>query len=200
MWADNSGTPQGPPLEILNTVTVPYPNQPVLTIPASGTTLLETNKQYWIVLKAESQDFSWLQSGPEAFDEGVPITPGVATTERRVSRDAGTNWTALGPNMLFSFSVFGSPSENAPSSLLVDTAIDEADTPATNGSGKTSLREAMRDVAEGGTITFAAELSGQTIRLVNGSLHTERSLTIDASTLLRGICLLYTSPSPRDRG
>jgi hypothetical protein len=53
----------------------------------------------------------------------------------------------------------------------------------TNDSGTGSLRQAIADVCEGGTITFDTSLSGDTIYLTTGQLTLEKSVTIDASTL-----------------
>ena len=58
----------------------------------------------------------------------------------------------------------------------------------TNDSGAGSLRQALVDVAAGGTITFAAGLSGQTIALLS-QLVPAKNVIIDATALPAGITL-----------
>ncbi|HEX4122751.1 MAG TPA: choice-of-anchor Q domain-containing protein [Verrucomicrobiae bacterium] len=54
-------------------------------------------------------------------------------------------------------------------------------------SGSGSLRDAIASLLRGGSITFAANLSGQTITLTSGAIELSNSVTIDASTLANGI-------------
>ena len=56
-----------------------------------------------------------------------------------------------------------------------------------NDSGGGSLRQAITSVPVGGTINFAAALSGQTISLTSGTLTIAKSLSIDASSLAGGL-------------
>ncbi len=58
-----------------------------------------------------------------------------------------------------------------------------------NDSGAGSLRQAVADVAAGGTIIFAPALSGQTCTLTSGQILLDKSLTIDASTLSAGFII-----------
>ena len=69
---------------------------------------------------------------------------------------------------------------------VVTTAADED---GGSLSGPISLREAVKYSPPGATITFAPQLSGQTIRLTLGEILIERSLTIDASALPSKITL-----------
>lgn len=67
---------------------------------------------------------------------------------------------------------------------LVDTLADEDD--GNFSAGDLSLREALKTVDAGGTVTFAAALSGGTITLGGTEILLDRNLTIDGlgSTLL----------------
>jgi len=60
---------------------------------------------------------------------------------------------------------------------------------STNDSGPGSLRQAINYASSGSTITFATNLSGQTITLTSGALNLNQSLTIDASALAGGISI-----------
>lgn len=62
----------------------------------------------------------------------------------------------------------------------VTTTADESDIPA---GAEVSLREAMRDTPDGGTVTFAPTLAGATIEVAIGSLPVSKSLILDASAL-----------------
>src|SRR5262249_12095017 len=58
-----------------------------------------------------------------------------------------------------------------------------------NDTGAGSLRTAVISTAPGGFITFAANLSGQTIKLTSGQLVLNSTVTIDASALTNGIAI-----------
>jgi hypothetical protein len=58
-----------------------------------------------------------------------------------------------------------------------------------NDSGMGSLRDTIAGVQAGGIVTFAANLSGQTITLTSGQLTLTNSVTIDASALANGIAI-----------
>lgn len=75
------------------------------------------------------------------------------------------------------FEIFGN--------LPVTTAADELDTPA---GAYRSLREALRDVAAGGTIVFHPSLSGQTnfLSAAYGELVVSKSLQVSADSLPEG--------------
>jgi hypothetical protein len=64
--------------------------------------------------------------------------------------------------------------------LLVTTTAD---------SGTGSLRQVARVLPSGGTVTFATNLSGQTITLTSGEIAITNNLTIDASALPNGIII-----------
>lgn len=51
--------------------------------------------------------------------------------------------------------------------IIVTTAADENDTPA---GAQVSLREALRDSANGGTVTFVPELAGKVLALISGEM------------------------------
>lgn len=59
----------------------------------------------------------------------------------------------------------------------------------TDDSGAGSLRQAVADVAPGGTIIFAPALSGQTCTLTSGQILLNKNLKIDASTLSAGFMI-----------
>ena len=149
VWADDNGNPVGPPLEILDPLTTTDANSPVYTIGASGDTVLSANTQYWLVMQQVSGAVQWMQSFPNAVIQPLPETTGAAPAERRISADDGATWTPLSSTFVFNFGVIGGPVISRPTALVVDTVADELDTPATDGSGKISLREAMRDIANG---------------------------------------------------
>ena len=56
-------------------------------------------------------------------------------------------------------------------------------------SGSGSLRMAMANPVSGGLVEFAPNLSGQTITLTSGQLAIATNLTIDASSLIKGLIL-----------
>ncbi len=58
-----------------------------------------------------------------------------------------------------------------------------------NDSGPGSLRATVAIYAPGSTVTFAPNLSGQTITLTTGQIVLTNSMTIDASTLANGIAI-----------
>ena len=55
--------------------------------------------------------------------------------------------------------------------------------------GPGSLRQAILDATNDATITFATNLSGQTIRLTSGGISLRKSVGISAESLVKGICL-----------
>jgi hypothetical protein len=59
----------------------------------------------------------------------------------------------------------------------------------TNDSGAGSLRQIIADAIPGSAITFAPNLSGQTILLTNGALQMNKSFNLDASALAGGIII-----------
>ncbi|MEM8952871.1 MAG: CSLREA domain-containing protein [Verrucomicrobiota bacterium] len=73
-----------------------------------------------------------------------------------------------------------------PPSITVTTNADELDATATNGTG-ISLREAIRDIVDGGQIHFAPSLSGETLDITSGVsaelIAINKPLTINASSL-----------------
>jgi len=78
-----------------------------------------------------------------------------------------------------------------PPASVVTTVADELDSPALAGSGELSLREAIRDVPDGGRIRFDPSLDGMRFDLSGGdpatTLEIGRSLHLDASGLADGI-------------
>ena len=71
--------------------------------------------------------------------------------------------------------------------VTVTTNADENDTPA---GPDISLREAIRDIADGGTIIFAPEMNNLVFKIGTNPGHTfDKSLTIDATSLPLGIDL-----------
>lgn len=73
-----------------------------------------------------------------------------------------------------------------PQVVTVNTADDQDNVPA---GAFISLREAIRDVAPGGTVVFAPELNNAVFKLVNtsGQIEVTKSVTIDATALHKGI-------------
>ena len=72
------------------------------------------------------------------------------------------------------------PLQTCPTSVVVAN---------TNDSGAGSLRQALVDVCAGGTITFDASLSGETIYLTSGQLTLDEDVTIDASALTNRVTI-----------
>jgi uncharacterized protein YkvS len=64
--------------------------------------------------------------------------------------------------------------------IVVDTLQDQDD--GDFSEGDLSLREALKLIADGGTITFANSIANGTITLANGELLIDKSLTIDGDT------------------
>jgi hypothetical protein len=77
---------------------------------------------------------------------------------------------------------------NGAYATIVTTLTDEDNGSLGGGTG-ISLREAVKYSNSGSAITFSAALSGQTIRLAQGCLVIDKSLTIDASALPAGLTL-----------
>lgn len=73
-----------------------------------------------------------------------------------------------------------------PQVITVNTTADQNNTPA--GSA-VSLREAVRDIAPGGSVVFAPQLNHAvfTLSLSSGQISVTKSLTIDATALPKGI-------------
>lgn len=69
----------------------------------------------------------------------------------------------------------------AQAQLTVTTNVDD------NNAG--SLRHAIANVVDGGTITFSNDLSGKTIRLLLGHLTINKNLTIDGSSLAEPVTI-----------
>src|SRR3974377_560605 len=61
--------------------------------------------------------------------------------------------------------------------------------PPPPASGPGSLRQVASVVPGGGTVTFATNLSGQTITLTSGEIAITNNLTIDASALANGVII-----------
>lgn len=78
--------------------------------------------------------------------------------------------------------------------LVVTTLVDENDAGLGQGAGD-SLREAVAAALPDETITFAAELAGQTIVLSGTQIDIDKNLTIDASTLPDGITISANNQS-----
>ena len=100
-------------------------------------------------------------------------------------------------HLWFLFSLF--PFLSAEGQILtVTTHLDQLDSPS---GPEFSLREAIRDVNDGGTINFSEYLSGETIVLNPelGSLLVLKSLTIDASSLENGIIIDGNSDLNQER-
>jgi len=73
-------------------------------------------------------------------------------------------------------------------STLVTNKLD-------NGAG--TLRDAIFHSTNGSTITFAANMNGQTLSLIGGELLLSQNLNIDGSALTNGIILKSTFPGAR---
>ncbi len=90
--------------------------------------------------------------------------------------------------------------------VIVTTTTDELDPPGQPGTGY-SLREAIRDVAAGGTITFdrglfaGPDAAANTLLLTLGPLNAQKSCTLDGKINPGGITILHqlaitTQPQP----
>ena len=71
---------------------------------------------------------------------------------------------------------------------VVDTATDEADVPASGGTG-ISLREALRDAPAGIEVRFDAAVDNSTLTLTSGQLTLTRNVDINGSALTEGISI-----------
>ncbi|MEM7146539.1 MAG: choice-of-anchor Q domain-containing protein [Verrucomicrobiota bacterium] len=110
-------------------------------------------------------------SNPAGSTDGLTIgiqRSNAATALTHTCSLSNQNTPASGLAILFS-----------PPTITVTTNADELDTPATNGSGLVSLREALRDIPAGGQVLFDASLSGMTLELDTG--HTDTTLDIDTA-------------------
>jgi hypothetical protein len=72
------------------------------------------------------------------------------------------------------------------------TVVNNAD------SGPGSLRQAIFDAEFEASVFFDAGLSGQTIALNSGRLEIERSMTVDASSLVKAVVIDASANSPND--
>src|SRR4051794_663414 len=75
--------------------------------------------------------------------------------------------------------VFAAPAARAATNVVTSIA----------DSGAGSLRVVVTNSAAGDTVIFTDTLSGQTILLTNGSITLNKSVTIDASMLAKGISI-----------
>ena len=88
---------------------------------------------------------------------------------------------------------------NADTTATIDLGAYEvplaAQVTATADAGSGSLRETLVTTAPGGSLTFDASLSGQTIILTSGELLLNKDITIDGSSLTDGLTLSGNSSS-----
>ncbi|MGC3960617.1 MAG: choice-of-anchor Q domain-containing protein [Verrucomicrobiota bacterium] len=116
-----------------------------------------------------------LQSGSPAIDAGAnSAASGLATDQRGQPRLAGSAVDIGAAEMQAAESPY------YPVTIIVTTTAD---------AGPASLRAAAASVPFGGVITFATNLSGQTITLTSGQIVLSNSVTIDASMLTNGISI-----------
>jgi hypothetical protein len=127
-------------------------------------------------------------SDPKSYQwsrNGAPI-PGATGTDTAATNvqlsDDGALYTVVVTN-------YGGSVTSAPATLTVRLPGTFVVT-TTNDSGPGSLRQvAGPEAVSGDTITFAPNLSGQTIRLTSGQITLGQSLNIDASALPDGVII-----------
>lgn len=108
----------------------------------------------------------------------------VTTDQRGFPRSRNGAGNGLGTSDIGAFEVQGNTTN-----VVVTTTADENDDHGTLGTGL-SLREALRDMPEGQTLSFDPALSGQAITLTSAvDLLLSKSVTIDASALAFGITI-----------
>ncbi len=123
-------------------------------------------------------------------DNYVSYTPSGSNWIIKSHTAPGTPVINLNPyGRVFSFAFF-----SAAKPIEVTTCLDENDAVATDGTG-ISLREAIRDSLPNSTIYFGPTMAGQTVQITNGQLLIDKNLTLDGSTVARGITLSGTDNS-----
>lgn len=139
--------------------------------------------------------FWWKVSSEVGFDflrfylDGVEqvSAPGISGEvnwqQRIVTIPTGTH------TLTWTYSKDGSVSAGLDAGWLDQVAFGSTQIATTNDSGLGSLREAVANLPSGRTVTFAANLSGQTIGLSNGQITFSNNITIDASALAKGLTL-----------
>jgi hypothetical protein len=113
----------------------------------------------------------------------VPITPSGSFT---VGGDASFSEYFTGAIDEVRVFTFASGAFSTNDLLLNSTNIFVSNT---NDNGAGSLRAAVTNARSGAVITFATNLSGQTILLTNGQIELINSVTIDASALAKGMAI-----------
>jgi hypothetical protein len=141
-----------------------------IAVSPGDTAAAQSNQVFWGSAAAGGQgqvDYHraefWVngQGRVAAYNAGNELTSGLApspTTQGWTRNQSGTGVTEA-------------PVGSAPCSPTVIVT-------STNDSGPGSLRQALLDACEGGTITFAPALNGQTIGLTSGELLPDRDVTI----------------------
>ncbi|MCA8998352.1 MAG: protein kinase, partial [Planctomycetaceae bacterium] len=95
-----------------------------------------------------------------------------------VRRGVGQTWTMESPAQLAIAETDSQPQDSLPPPPPVTILVQNS---SNDGTG--SLRDAIAQVAEGGTIRFDESLNGGVITLTSGELVIDKSLAIDASSL-----------------
>ena len=144
-----------------------------------------------------------------ASDDGV-VTAYLITESSTAPAISNPNWTASAPtsftvtttgsHTLYPWAkddagnvsaVYGSPD-------TVSVCLPMITVTNTNDSGAGSLRQAIADACNGGTITFNAGLSGTTIHLASTLIINNKDITIDGSSLTSKITISGDSDNDGD--
>jgi hypothetical protein len=96
------------------------------------------------------------------------------------------NTAGAGPAAFGSLGLNSGPGISSSASIITASVASSVVTTVADG-GPGSLRQITSDVPAGTTVTFAADLNGQTITLGGTQLLINKDLTIDASALANGI-------------
>src|SRR5665213_3165714 len=114
----------------------------------------------------------------------APIAPSGSFTVGGDAQFPAEDYTGLIDEVrVFTFA----PGAFSPSDLLLNSTNVFVSNTGDNGAG--SLRAAVASAPNGATITFATNLSGQTILLTGGQITLDNNVTIDGSALTNGIAI-----------
>lgn len=113
-----------------------------------------------------------------------------ATTPITVLGLATPSFTANPSNRICTLRTAGSPA--SPTHFLVNETTGVCATNQTTNNTQTDIQNAINNASDGGTITFASSLDGQTIPLTS-ALSLTKDITFDASNLTNGVTFNNTT-------
>jgi len=130
----------------------------------------------------------WEASFADSFDGWQQVVIPFASLTRSADQPAGAPDDGLGLNEVWGYGFELPEGGTTSGTLRLDQVRLELIPPPTeitvtnlNDSGDGSLRQALEDIAIGGTITFDPSLAGGTIALTSGPLVPANSVTIDGA-------------------